>query len=267
MSLYGIGTTHTGLVRAGNEDAFLIEAAGEDLLLAVVADGLGGHQAGEVASGHAVQAFRHMVSTGEFAPAEGDQSQRGPLLWAAAFKAHDVIAGDGARNRERFGMATTLTAVLAGSASGTLIQVGDSRCYRWHDRTLEPLSTDQTVARELFDAGEIDLAGYARDRNRLSQCLGFEAWDMPLKPVLAEFDFLPGDRLLLCSDGLTDMVDDRGIAAILDGDGPLEDVLDALQKAALAAGGHDNVTTVLVEGRSRRAATRLGQRATEVTRP
>ena len=148
-------------------------------------------------------------------------------------------------------MATTLTAVLAGPLSGTLIQVGDSRCYRWHERTLEPLSTDQTVARELLDAGEIDLAGYARhpDRNRLSQCLGFEAWDMPLKPVLAEFDFVAGDRLLLCSDGLTDMVDDPGIAAILDADGPLEDVAEALQRAALAAGGHDNVTTVLVEVR------------------
>ena len=263
MSLRGIGATHTGLVRAGNEDAFLVEAAGEDLLLAVVADGLGGHQAGEVASRYAVEEFRRMVSTGEFGPAEADQSRRGPLLRAAAFAAHDVIAGDGARNRERFGMATTLTAVLAGSLSGTLIQVGDSRCYRWRDRTLEPLSTDQTVARELLDAGEIDLAGYAKhpDRNRLSQCLGFEAWDMPLKPVLAEFDFLPGDRLLLCSDGLTDMVDDRGIAAILGADGPLEDVVAALQQAALAAGGHDNVTIVLVEVRV------LGQRATEVNSP
>lgn len=255
MSLYAQGTTHTGFVRDGNEDAFVVEGLAGGLLLAAVADGLGGHQAGEVASAHAVRELERMVRTGEFVAAR-DRTQRGPLLKEAAFRVHEIVAADAANNRDRFGMATTLTAVLAGPEDATLVQVGDSRCYRWHDGCLDALSVDQTVARELFDAGEIDAAAYAThpERNLLSQCLGVVAWDMPLAPVLTESELDPGDRLLLCSDGLTDMVDDAGIAAILARGNSVEASLAALQEAALAAGGRDNVTVVLVEHRAPRGS-------------
>ena len=253
MQLYGHGTTHTGLVRDANEDAFLIAPAGDALLLALVADGLGGHQAGEVASAHAVDEFRRCAEGGDFAPAATDETRRGVLLTDAAYQAHEVIANDGARDYARSGMATTLTAVLATPANGTLVQVGDSRCYRWHAGALEALSTDQTLARELFDAGKINAVAYATHpkRHMLSQCLGLDAWNMPLSPVLTEFEWSSGDRLLLCSDGLTDMVDDAGIAAILADGASLEDTASTLRDAALAAGGRDNVTVVLVDRRDR----------------
>ena len=249
MALVAQGTTHTGRVRPGNEDAYVVDSLRDDLLLAAVADGLGGHQAGEVASGHAVDELARMVRAGEFAGA--DPGDCGPLLKATAIRIHDIIAADGARNVDHAGMATTLTGVLVGPRQCTLVQVGDSRCYRWRDRVLEALSVDQTVARELFDAGEIDEEAYAHhpERNLLSQCLGLEAWDMPLNPVVTEFEWMPGDRLLLCSDGLTDMVPDRDIAAILEYSATLDTALCSLHEEAMAAGGRDNITVVVAEHR------------------
>lgn len=247
------GTTHKGLVREGNEDAYLIHSAGEDVLLVLVADGLGGHQAGEVASAHAVAEFKRMAEAREFA-LRTEAGAWPEQLVAAAHRVHRVIEDDAWRHSDRLGMATTAIAALLTANGGTLLQVGDSRAYSWRGGVLQPMTIDQTVAGTLFRAGRIDRQAYANhpERNQLTQCLGLENWDEPLSPIVQDFALAPGERLLLCSDGLTDMVDDTGVASILAANASVDDAVLALRDAALDAGGHDNVTLVLVEAPQRR---------------
>lgn len=257
MKLRAYGTTDVGLVRHVNEDAYYVADAGPDRKLALVADGLGGHNAGEVASALAVDEFRRQVESGHFATANHRRLQ-GDVLNVVARRAHAAIGEASRREAGHRGMGTTLTAALIEPAGGVLVQVGDSRCYLWHDGAARQLSTDQTIARELLDSGRIDEQHYAThpDRNRLSQCLGLEDVFNPLEPVIAPFDWSPGQRLLLCSDGLTDMVDDATISRLM-AIGPLEEAAQALVKAALEAGGRDNVTTVLVANEDAPSSSRL----------
>ncbi len=221
-------------------------------MLVLVADGLGGHQAGEVASAHAVAEFERMAKAGEFAP-RGEAAAWREQLVGAARHVHTVIEDDAWRNTDRLGMATTVIAALLTPNGGALLQVGDSRAYHWQRTArggvLQPMTIDQTVAGVLFAAGKIDRDEYANhpERNQLTQCLGFENWDDPLSPIAKDFDLSPGDRLLLCSDGLTDMVDDAGVASILAANPSVDEAVAALRDAALDAGGHDNVTLVLAE--------------------
>ena len=246
MKLHASCASRVGRVREGNEDAWYCAEAGPDLLLALVADGLGGHNAGEVASELAVAEFRHQVESGHLAPGTRRDLQ-GPMLDIVARRAHVAIGDAGQRDPAHRGMGTTLTAVLVGPAGGTLVQVGDSRCYLWRGEAVEQLSTDQTIARELLDSGRIDEQHYAThpDRNRLAQCLGLEDVFNPFEPAITPFDWSPGQRLLLCTDGLTDMVDDATISRLVAIE-PLQEAVQALVQAALEAGGRDNVTTVLI---------------------
>ena len=246
MKLHACGASDVGHVRDGNEDAWYFADPGPDLLLALVADGLGGHNAGEVASALAVAEFRHQVESGSLAPGTRRDLQ-GAMLDIMARRAHVAIGDAGQRDPNCKGMGTTLTAVLVGPAGGTLAQVGDSRCYLWRGGVVEQLSTDQTIAQQLLDSGRIDERLFAThpDRNRLAQCLGLEDVFNPLKPVITPFDWSPGQRLLLCSDGLTDMVDDATISRLVAIE-PLQEAVQALVRAALEAGGRDNVTTVLI---------------------
>ena len=246
MKLHACGATDVGLVRRVNEDAHYIAEAGPSRLLAVVADGIGGHKAGEVASALAVEEFRRQVESGYFIPA-GQRRLQGDVLNIVARHAHMKIGEASRRDANHKGMGTTLTAALVEPAGGVFVQVGDSRCYLWRDGAAQQLSTDQTIARQLLDCGRIDEQQFAThpDRNRLSQCLGLEDVFNPLEPVVVSFEWSSGQRLLLCSDGLTDMVDDAAISRLMAIE-PLEEAAQALVKAALEAGGRDNVTTVLV---------------------
>lgn len=246
MTLHACGVTDVGRVRRVNQDAHYIADVGPTRLLALVADGLGGHKAGEVASALAVDEFRHQVESGNFALATHRRLQ-GDMLNIVARRAHAAIGEASRRDASHMGMGTTLTAVLIEPAGGVFLQVGDSRCYLWRDGTVKQLSTDQTIARQLLDSGRISKQQFAThpDRNRLSQCLGLEDVFNPLEPAVVPFDWSPGQRLLLCSDGLTDMVDDAAISRLM-AIAPLQEAAQALVEAALEAGGRDNVTTVLV---------------------
>ncbi|HET7069399.1 MAG TPA: protein phosphatase 2C domain-containing protein [Nocardioides sp.] len=238
MLRFSYGTeSHVGLVREHNEDAGF---AGPYLLL--VADGVGGAAAGEVAS-----ATTSYVVT---ALAMGRPDADGPtLLSEAVVAAHRELRQGALEDESRHGMATTLTAVLARGDRVTLAQVGDSRAYLLRAGGLERLSTDQTLVQLLVDKGELPAERVAQHpfRNVVLQSVN---GDEPVMPALRELDVAVGDRLLLCSDGLTDFVTEPEISAVMGTPDP-DDAARELVGLALAAGGRDNVTCLvgdLVDG-------------------
>lgn len=204
--------TEVGHVRTRNEDALL--ARPERGLLAV-ADGLGGHPAGDVAS------MTAMTSIDE-APLSGS-SGAGDLV-AAVRSAHEAVLRAG-QQPDRVGMGTTVVVAVVAGDRARIVHVGDSRAYLLRPGGgLEPLTRDH------------GMHGY------LTQALGL---DRDVEPDATEVGCPPGSRLLLCTDGLTNMVDDQRLAELL-GRGDAQVACDALVDAALSAGGIDNVTVVVV---------------------
>ena len=205
--------TEVGHVRSRNEDALL--ARPERGLLAV-ADGLGGHPAGDVASLTALTSVDGSDLSGE--STDGD-------LRAAAAAAHQAVLAAAQEQPGRTGMGTTLVLAAVRDDSALVLHVGDSRAYQ--------LGADGGLAAITEDHG---MHGY------LTQALGL---DRDVRPDVAAVDCPAGSRLLLCTDGLTNMVGDGDLAALL-GRGTAQDAVDGLVEAALDAGGVDNVTVVVV---------------------
>jgi PPM family protein phosphatase len=228
--------TDTGLVRDLNEDAIFVNDS-----LAVVADGMGGHAAGEVASAMAVDLlvdeFLHRPTV------EG--------LQRAIEAANDQIIADARETPEHFGMGTTVIAVgltedAHGVTSATLFNVGDSRAYQLRDGALRQLSEDHSVAEEWVRMGRLtpEEAAVHPRRHQLTRTLGVEETvEVDVMSVIAS----PGDRLLLCSDGLSNELSPEIIAQLASGPMPLEEAVGALIDAARSAGGRDNISAVLLE--------------------
>jgi protein phosphatase len=224
--------SETGLVRDANEDAVF---AGARLL--AVADGVGGHVAGEVASRKVLDQLVALDAT-------GDEDAPEAALERAVRAGNDAIALEVQARPELAGMATTLTAVLL--TGGLLrVNVGDSRTYLLRDGALAQLSRDDSYVQELVDAGEID-ADEARAHPARNVVLAALDGSEGLEVQVCRHDARAGDRLLLCSDGLSDLVDDDAVAAAL----ALPDrdaAADRLVELALAAGGKDNVSVVVAD--------------------
>jgi serine/threonine protein phosphatase PrpC len=229
--------TDVGRVRANNEDAGLITSD-----VVAVADGMGGHAAGEVASRLAVEALRAVGGSGELRPED---------VVDAVAAANDAILRSVARNPEQRGMATTLAGLARVTADGAphwvVVNIGDSRVYRVVDGRFAQVSTDHSEVAELVSLGLLtpDEALVHPARHIVTRCLGRD----PLEPVDSwVLRPQPGERFVLCTDGLTNELADPDIARILhDGDDP-QAIADALVAAAVAAGGRDNVTVVVVFG-------------------
>lgn len=242
---YG-AASHVGLVRTSNEDAGF---AGPYLQL--VADGVGGAAAGEVAS--ATTAY--VVA----ALAMSRPDQDGPTVLAEAVAtAHRQLQRGTRDDESRHGMATTLTAVLARDDRVTLVHVGDSRAYLLRGDEMRRLSTDQTLVQLLVDKGELEPEQVPRHPYR-NVVLRSVNGDEPVEPALRELDLVVGDRLLLCSDGLTDLVPESSIVVALAEPDP-DACAEALVRLALDAGGRDNVTCLvadLVDGPEVRSDGRL----------
>ena len=227
------GVTHTGLVREGNEDSFFIPANGENY--AVLCDGMGGHNAGEVASATAVS-----VLTGALARLDvcaGD-------FRLALQEANAAVYAKSLENEAYSGMGTTLTALWWNDETIFCAHVGDSRLYRFDETGLTRLSTDHTVVQELLDMGTIteEEARVHPRRNLITRAVGTKE---TVSGEVKGFDRARGSMYLLCSDGLTDMLEESEIAEILAGNTP-EDALARLLARALEEGGNDNITIVLV---------------------
>ncbi len=225
------GRSHPGRVRDNNEDSGF---AGPYLQL--VADGVGGAAAGEVASATAA----YVTSASAMGSEEPDLLD---VLGRAVALAHEQLRQGVASEPDREGMGTTLTAVLTDGTRAALAHLGDSRAYLWRDGRLSQLTRDQTFVQALLDEGRItpEQARTHPHRNVVLQALDA---GRPPEPDLLLLDLEPGDRLLVCSDGLTDMVDDPTVAdclALADRD----TAADALVGAALEAGGRDNITCLV----------------------
>ncbi len=224
--------SHVGRVRAGNEDSGY---AGPRLL--VVADGMGGHAAGEVASAAAVRALRPLDSA--------TVSEPRAELRAAVDAANDQLRSLVEEDPGREGMGTTLTALLWRGTGFTLAHVGDSRAYALRDGELTQISHDHTFVQTLVDEGRIspDEAESHPQRNLILRSVSGHS---RLEIDVDDIEAVAGDRLLLCSDGLSGVVHAAELARIL-GDGDIEVVADRLVQAALDGGAPDNVTCIVAE--------------------
>lgn len=230
----GAGVSDTGLVRADNEDSAFVGP-----YVALVADGVGGAAAGEVASATAAYAVSATVLARFGEPPE-------VLLAAGAEAAVASIRRGVQSDLNRLGMATTLTAVACDGSRVVLAHVGDSRAYLWRGGVLTQVSRDHTYVQQLVETGRLDAHDVPRHpwRNVVLRSLdGDPVHDgVDLVPLAVS----PGDRLLLCSDGLTDLVPDPLIAELLEVGDP-QSAAAVLTQAALAAGGKDNVTCVVLD--------------------
>ena len=251
FSLHLSGLSDVGRLRRRNEDAFAVLDAPP---LLVVADGMGGHPAGDVASALAVEAVRQVLADGselpagaDGAPLEDSPTALGRRMLEAVGLAERTITEESERNPERRGMGTTLTALVVRADDGrwAIGHVGDSRAYRWADGRLKQLTRDHTWVQEQVERGAIppeEAHGHPWG-HILAQALGTGA----SRPQLLEGRARPGDVYLLCTDGLTTMLPDVAMERILENalDGGLEAATRALVEAANDRGGVDNITVAM----------------------
>jgi PPM family protein phosphatase len=243
LELQPFGVTHAGKVRQNNEDALLV-GEGEDETLFVVADGIGGFEAGEVASSLAVDVLKDLQPDEPFKAAIGEANRR------------IVAAGRG--DEKLSGMGTTVVAIRFGGKQGEPVvevaHVGDSRAYLMRCGDMNPITEDHSLVAELVRSGDLtrDQAAEHPQKNLITRALGADEEvdvDTAILPIEA------GDRILLCSDGLSDMVSETGISEILaDSPDDPERAARALLSAALDAGGNDNITIVVVDVKEQPAA-------------
>lgn len=228
----------TGRERPHNEDAIYLNASSGLLLLA---DGMGGYNAGEVASRMAIEQARDTLI--QMASDEADAPVTAALQ-RAFFEANAAILAAAARRPECLGMGTTLVGAVVHNHLVSFAHVGDSRLYLLRNRQLARLTHDHSVGQAMIDAGVLDerAARLSTLRGVLTRALGVEP---AVDADAGQFEWQAGDRLLLCSDGLTDMIDDAQIASVMAAEGSALEIAGALVHAALDAGGHDNVSVVL----------------------
>lgn len=243
MRVHASGHTDVGQHREANEDAYHV---GDSVF--AVADGMGGHLAGEVASSTALEPIAeldgHVYSDGAEARA---------ALRAALLSANKAVASKAADDPQFQGMGTTLTAVMIEGRRAHIAHVGDSRAYLFRDQAFSQLTTDHTLVQRMIEEGRLTREEAARhpQRSVITRAIGVE----PQVDVDAmSLDLVPGDVMVLCSDGLTGPIEDDAIAELLDAvDAPtsgtqerVHDIAVRLVDAANEAGGPDNITVVVL---------------------
>ncbi len=231
LKLVAAGVTDVGRVRDGNEDDLLVDARTS---LVAVADGMGGHRAGEVASATALEALRAAVANGQ------------PIRDAIAV-ANAAVVEKSTSDPELQGMGTTVTAGTLASGGTLLVgHVGDSRAYLVRDGELSQVTKDHSLVEEMVREGELtpEQAEVHPQRSIITRALGI---DPDVEVDVYPIELHAGDRILMCSDGLTTMVRPDEIAGILGREDDAEQAAQQLVDAANAAGGEDNVTALVVD--------------------
>jgi protein phosphatase len=232
----------TGRARSNNEDAVALDA---DVGLAVLADGMGGYNAGEVASSMATGFVRSELGRWlRDSSAQASDADVRRAMDICVDNANRAIFNAANANPQYAGMGTTLVLAVFRGERLLLGHVGDSRAYRLRAGRLQQITRDHSLLQEQIDAGLItpEQAAFSANKNLVTRAVGVE------DTVLLEthqHEAQPGDLLLLCSDGLSDMVDDAGIAQLLQAHPSLPAAAQALIDAANEAGGRDNISVIL----------------------
>ncbi len=246
-----VARSEIGRVRENNEDKFEFYEPDEPWRLAsrgsvyLVCDGMGGHEAGQIASELAAKLFLHHYYHSDGTPQEAAER--------AVLQAHAYIQRMGQTIPSRRDMGTTLTALILRQAEGIVVHVGDSRCYRLRDGELQQLTRDHTLVQEWVEQGLLtpETARHSPYGSVITQAIGVESERGSLSPDIETFPLQEGDLFLLCSDGLTDLLEDAEIAEILRTQPPTQAAWTLIDRA-LAEGGRDNITVVLVQIRELR---------------
>ena len=249
MEVKAFGLTHVGRQRQHNEDAFLVE---DKARLYLVADGMGGHAAGEIASRIAVDSINEFIvhtkeDDGTWPHAYDEHLRRSTNRLMAALRLANNRVLEAMRKDARLrGMGTTVVACLADEATMSVAHVGDSRAYLIRDGELSRITNDHSWVFEQVQAGMLTEAEAEKHplRNVITRALGGA---LQVVPEASEIEARPGDVFLLCSDGLTGMVPETEILRVVDENrDDLEQACRVLIDAANERGGLDNITAVLV---------------------
>ncbi|MBW7860420.1 MAG: serine/threonine-protein phosphatase [Rhodocyclaceae bacterium] len=235
--------THVGRVRARNEDAILVDPLGR---WAILADGMGGYRGGDVAARIAVETIGRRLAAEPLAGLDA-HAVAGRVAQSVG-QANERIWIEGYSNPELTGMGSTVVVVVFQPDAAISVHVGDSRLYRWRGGDLKQLTADHTVVQEQVDEGLMSpgSARHAPMRSMLTRGLG--VMDI-VEPEIGVHAVKTGDVFLLCSDGLTDMLDDEEICARLSSGDAVEVIAERLIDAANDQGGRDNVSVVIVRVR------------------
>lgn len=259
------GVTDKGSLRPGNEDALAIGIPGRkdplplaslrpvkclaEGVLFLVSDGVGGLSAGEVASRMTVESvLAELASRLHHKPMRATRRRREDLLRTVLGKVNEAVFNTARADPDKARMAATLTALWVAPDGVTTAQAGDSRCYRARGSVFAQLTEDQSKVAAMVRRGEIS-ASEARNhpmRNVIEQAIGVKP--ELFHPVLRSFDLIPGDRFLLCSDGLTDGLDNDSLAGYFAAAAPadLDQLARTMIDAGIRASGRDNLTVLLV---------------------
>ena len=230
MKLLPGGATDQGQVRDSNEDGYVVDRR---LQLYAIADGMGGHRGGEVASATALEALRAAVASGNG-------------LGDAITSANAAVFAKAIDDETLAGMGTTLTAIVPDTGGVLVGHVGDSRAYLLRDGELRQLTTDHSLVQEFIREGRLteEQAAVHPQRSIITRALGVEPdVEVDVYPV----PLLAGDRLLICSDGLSTMLRPEDISGLLRRESDPTRAANLLVDAANAAGGEDNITTIVVD--------------------
>jgi serine/threonine protein phosphatase PrpC len=225
-----------GRKRTSNEDSFGFSV---EHGVYVVCDGMGGAAAGEIASSLAVDEIMRLAAGSSTARPTRTEME------SAICAANQAIYSRAQRNQKLSGMGTTMVVLVAEERRVLIFNIGDSRCYRLRGRRLEQVTLDHSLVEEQVRMGRMTQAEAQRSplRNVITRALGTQS---QVTPDIFELEADPGDLFLLCSDGLTRELSDSLIESLLSIDLPLEKLCERLVGAGNKAGGHDNITTLLV---------------------
>ena len=236
MTMRFSAASHLGHKRKNNEDNYFAQQQEDGSLLLAVADGMGGEPGGAEASAFAIAAFSAVDAKTSLSP---------PQLTRLAMDGHKAILEHVKENADMKGMGTTLTAALIQGDQFSWVHIGDSRLYRLHNGELRQITRDHRLLWNLVKDRKPDPEELRHHPlwNMLDQCLGGQ--DIELE--IGNDRFLPGDCLLLCTDGLHDELALKTIALLLTQEASPAEKAESLVKAALDAGGRDNVTVIVAE--------------------
>lgn len=238
------GATDVGCVRELNEDSFCIYGFDKDASVSfcILSDGMGGHNAGEVASQETVEHIAEKLKN----ELNSDNFEAPKILTDAIVEANEKVYQMSVKNQEQTGMGATVVASIIADNVAYIANVGDSRAYAWRKNELMQITKDHSMVEEMVTLGTLTRseARVHPQRNVITRAVGT---DSDIRVDIFEYDYIAGDKLLVCSDGLSAMVDDDEINEVLSSNISTKETVDCLIDKAKKNGGSDNITVICME--------------------